>query len=510
MSAQVSTVKAGLSVAPFPRRVGEKEPHSTKNRTLHPSFKIGTLNRVIMEQPQPHKTRTLKTEIGADEPTPMTEDVHPEQLSEQDSLVFAASWNLATNYQMVGRIQESVEYYLVSAAILERSGQYPKQIYEMVLTLDQDNALAASRLDPSAVSRSRGALFVQHVLSRHDVEQILETLKDEERRRWVTPPRGNQRACPECGMGIAEGQTVCAMCGAKLQSAYQRRSTAAYSVTADGSIEPIALAAASTNATADEAQAPIKQMDPSPKQESSSPVPNENADDLQTDPIVPRTQADRTDTAKIRISNVAGIQNSATPPVGRQVNNAFVALVDMEGKPLGQAAGPVIEVGSAVGRLGTGRPGLADEQARIEWNGSAFTVRTADGAPVHVVVHGEFLCQPGQHVQVGRQVLRIDSVPKGIQVALLGPNGQPTIICAFKEDRINLGASDASLSFPQDPYLAPGHAELVRTDQGVLLRDLDTDSGTFVSLPSPAEVSPGTVLRFGDYFASLDLSGTQN
>lgn len=223
-----------------------------------------------------------------------------EELWESEQAFYASAMELATRYQEVGRAQEAVEYYFVAAALMERQGQHPREIYKTILMLDNDNSLAASRLEPDATRKARAAIFVQHVLSRHTPEQIQSVLIDERARNFVTPPRGEQQSCPDCGMGVPPGSSVCEMCGASLaeplpeeRSAPKRKETPARGVIPSSYPSPARPSAAQAPSQAKGAA--VKASAPSRSVESGSTEPSGTEPNSQPFKVVGRKSRETVD-----------------------------------------------------------------------------------------------------------------------------------------------------------------------------------------------------------------------
>ncbi len=382
-------------------------------------------------------------------------------LAEPDKTLLEACWELATRYHEQGRSTEAVEYYLVAAALFERAGQVPRRIYELVMELDSDNALAASRLDSTGVSGARAALFIQHVLSRHEPSQIFKILEDEKQRNWVTPPRGSQGTCPDCGMGVSDGQDVCSFCGAKLRSGYRKRSTAAYLITEKTRTLPRGV--------------PVR------PQTIEAPRPQE-----------PPTNAPQT------------VSEAESGLTGRQ---GVVKLVGPDGKEL--ASAPLerndLLVGSDTGALGQDLPGLRGEAIRLSLHDDRISYHCGPNVPVYQVVHGTITCKNGQMVQTGGHLLRFHRDDHHLTVEILSAaSGGTVALCRFASESVTVGRRGNDLDLPHDPYLAEHHIQVSLGDNGeLMLTDLDTDSGTFLALPPEGTLSMDTVLRVDDLFLVL-------
>jgi thioredoxin reductase/pSer/pThr/pTyr-binding forkhead associated (FHA) protein/ferredoxin len=70
---------------------------------------------------------------------------------------------------------------------------------------------------------------------------------------------------------------------------------------------------------------------------------------------------------------------------------------------------------------------------------------------------------------------------------------------------LTIGREGCDLAFAEDPFLAERHASIVRTDEGWVLRDDGSKSGTFLRVPVTCKRSlePGDVLRAGRQFLRI-------
>jgi pSer/pThr/pTyr-binding forkhead associated (FHA) protein len=374
-----------------------------------------------------------------------------ERLSPEDRQLFDAAWELAVNYQQVGRGREAVEFFLLAAALLERAGDDATPVYQTVLRLDDDNAVAASRLKASSREPARTEIFIKHILARHSSQQVLDLLRDERDRHWVTPPRGEQVTCPECGMGVAVELRACRMCGARAGRSYRKRPTASYHL-----------------------------HDPEPDEGTTSPD-SENED-----------------------AHGSGRDGRLRP---------MVAVLSPDGRdqPVAESTQREVVIGTDPGCLGSGldvdADGVEPRHAHIEWADPAYRVRDlGSGAGVFLVVRATTPCHPGQVLQVGAQTLKVERADEatGLAVAHLSVQDQrQSTLFRFPEDELTIGRCTGSLTFPNDTYVSDPHAKLAITDEGVELTDLGSRWGTFLKLPAEATLQPGAIIRVGRLLVAL-------
>jgi hypothetical protein len=400
-----------------------------------------------------------------------------EQLPTDDLRVFNQAWELAVQYHEVGRMQEAVEFFLVSAALLEKNGCWPEKIFQTVMRLDGDNEMAASRLKPEARQETRTKIFVEHVMARHTEQEINTLLADERARNWVTPPRESQQTCPECGMGVPHGVRVCAMCGAPIGATYRKRSTASYGFFDANALDAPAAATAAQPADAAASQ---QTAHPAPAPQASTP-------------------------AASPVAETALPPNTAVPP--------FVVLSpDASRTTLASSNAAQVTLGTASGCLGAALDatlvdGLDARHVTIEKGADGFHLHDLDSRTgVFLVVENSVSCGAGQVFQVGVQRLRVEPPPRdgGIAVAHLSNNSvEQTAIIKVAQNSLSIGRADCDLTFPNDHYLSPTHARIIRQDQQLHLQDLASRWGTFLKLPPETTLPPGRTIRVGRLMVRL-------
>jgi len=77
------------------------------------------------------------------------------------------------------------------------------------------------------------------------------------------------------------------------------------------------------------------------------------------------------------------------------------------------------------------------------------------------------------------------------------PDGTDAATCIFEGPAIDLGRTEGTMRFDDDPYVAPRHARIERKDGAYLLYPLDWINGVFVRLREPADIVDGDVFLIG-------------
>jgi pSer/pThr/pTyr-binding forkhead associated (FHA) protein len=153
------------------------------------------------------------------------------------------------------------------------------------------------------------------------------------------------------------------------------------------------------------------------------------------------------------------------------------------------------------------RLGQAAGALRVEDLGSANGTFLRIGAPRRVSV--------GDEIRVGRQVLRLEPLPRPAPAAgsvrpwgsrdrgarfrlsqLLDGGGIGEIFPLHDGENV-VGREAGDVTFPSDRYVSARHARIdVRRDE-ITLADAGSANGTFVKIVGPAELAPGDQLLVG-------------
>jgi pSer/pThr/pTyr-binding forkhead associated (FHA) protein len=66
------------------------------------------------------------------------------------------------------------------------------------------------------------------------------------------------------------------------------------------------------------------------------------------------------------------------------------------------------------------------------------------------------------------------------------------------------GRGDCPISFPDDPFLSPIHADFAYANSQLVVRDQDSLNGVYVRISSPTELAPGAMVLVGEQVLSID------
>ncbi len=175
------------------------------------------------------------------------------------------------------------------------------------------------------------------------------------------------------------------------------------------------------------------------------------------------------------LSPIQPIGPSPTPPAGVRAGGLPVQ---------GGAAGPFGQFG---GQIGGGQHGVSGQI------GGQHGEAPAHAASGMVGGGGGFVAPQATGAAVGA---------RGGQ-ALLGRliavrrDGSDGDIVPLTGESFDIGRTEGSLCFAEDPFLAPRHARLVSYGGVVRIRPLDMVNGVFVRLRDPHELQPGDIFYIG-------------
>jgi pSer/pThr/pTyr-binding forkhead associated (FHA) protein len=205
-------------------------------------------------------------------------------------------------------------------------------------------------------------------------------------------------------------------------------------------------------------------------------------------------------------------------PAGDARRGLRLVPVRQDGLP-----GPVRALGAAPVACGRVRgellfgddPTVSPEHARFVVRGDRSFVEDLGS------VNGTFLRlrapQPlasGDEVRLGRQLLRVEPVPRPIEGAGARPwgstdpgyrarltqlldGGGTGEVFPLRKGENTVGREAGQICFPADRYVSARHARVDVSDAGLVISDLGSSNGTFVRITAPAPVRPGDQVLVG-------------
>lgn len=224
---------------------------------------------------------------------------------------------------------------------------------------------------------------------------------------------------------------------------------------------------------------------------------------------------------------------ATTPERGRSLGSGTPRLVavrrDGSDGPSFPIEGDQMDIGRTAGDLRFEDPHLAPRHARLVRQGDGFVVlplETRNGVYVRLSAPAELT--EGDHLLLGKQVLRFEHVPEVERslrpaveqgVILFGTPVKPPwgrlrqmTAAGTTRDVFHLTRSDVTVGrevgdivFSDDEFLSRRHA-IVRYRAGrVDIEDLGSSNGTFVRLRGQHPLAPGEMIRLGDELLRFEL-----
>jgi pSer/pThr/pTyr-binding forkhead associated (FHA) protein len=95
------------------------------------------------------------------------------------------------------------------------------------------------------------------------------------------------------------------------------------------------------------------------------------------------------------------------------------------------------------------------------------------------------------------QVFSARGTQTGPKLALLNDDGQTTQTYTLGQGEGIVGRADGEITFPDDVFMSPVHAQFAMRDGQVFVRDLGSRNGTWVFLDAPQKLSDGDGLLIG-------------
>ncbi|HZY03242.1 MAG TPA: FHA domain-containing protein [Anaeromyxobacteraceae bacterium] len=157
---------------------------------------------------------------------------------------------------------------------------------------------------------------------------------------------------------------------------------------------------------------------------------------------------------------------------------------------------------------------LRDGRVRVEDLGSASGTFLRLRAPRPV--------QPGDEIRVGRQLLRLEPLPREVPPGDAVPWGSPDPgyrlrlaqllegggvgeVFPLRAGENLLGREVGDVTFPSDRYVSGRHARLDVAEGSATLSDLGSSNGTFVKIAGAVELAPGDQVLVGLQLLRLEI-----
>ena len=188
-----------------------------------------------------------------------------------------------------------------------------------------------------------------------------------------------------------------------------------------------------------------------------------------------------------------------------------------------------VDIGRSQGDIRIDDPQLAPRHARLNLTlGGAMVTPLDHRNGVYLRLRSVHELRDGDHILLGRQVLRFETVPEherhahpaiedGVvlfgtpapvawgRLRQLASSGLGRDLYHLARTEIALGREHADLVFADDEFLSRRHAQLTILRGKPLLQDLGSSNGTYVRLRTPQVLVPGDMIRLGDQLLRFEL-----
>ena len=188
-----------------------------------------------------------------------------------------------------------------------------------------------------------------------------------------------------------------------------------------------------------------------------------------------------------------------------------------------------VDLGSREGDIRFDDPQLAPRHCRLNLTlGGAMVTPLDTRNGVYLRLRHEVELTDGDHLLLGRQVLRFERVPEHEKhsrpaieggVVLFGTPTPPAWgrlrqmmasgvgrdVTHLSSPQVTLGREKADLVFTTDEFLSRRHAQVSFQGGRFTLADLGSSNGTYIRLRSPQVLVPGDMIRLGDELLRFEL-----
>lgn len=83
------------------------------------------------------------------------------------------------------------------------------------------------------------------------------------------------------------------------------------------------------------------------------------------------------------------------------------------------------------------------------------------------------------------------------RLVVIAQDGSPGREYPLTTDQTDIGRDEGNILLPNDPYVSPRHARIVRRGQRFLIQDLDSVNGIYVRLKNPSKLEHGDLVLMG-------------
>ncbi len=188
-----------------------------------------------------------------------------------------------------------------------------------------------------------------------------------------------------------------------------------------------------------------------------------------------------------------------------------------------------VDIGRKDGDIRIDDPQLAPRHVRLNLTlGGAMLTPLDHRNGVYLRLRAPVELGDGDHILLGRQVLRFEIVPEHERLARpavedgvvffgtpapsawgrlrqITSSGLGRDLYHLSRTEMTLGRDHADLVFADDEFLSRRHAQLAISRGKPVLKDLGSSNGTYIRLRAPQVLVPGDMIRIGDQLLRFEL-----
>jgi pSer/pThr/pTyr-binding forkhead associated (FHA) protein/DNA-directed RNA polymerase subunit RPC12/RpoP len=168
-------------------------------------------------------------------------------------------------------------------------------------------------------------------------------------------------------------------------------------------------------------------------------------------------------------------------------------------------------------------PFLSPIHAKITPEDGQFVIRDRDSVNgIFREVQSDAPLTDGDEIRIGQELLRFETVDGradqndetlaagspdpghwGRLVVVAGPDIE-TEAYALSDEEVTIGRQNGDIVFRDDGFVSSTHAQLAKTENGMVLRDLDSSNGTFLRLSEDYVMDPGERVLMGQQLFRIE------
>lgn len=171
-------------------------------------------------------------------------------------------------------------------------------------------------------------------------------------------------------------------------------------------------------------------------------------------------------------------------------------------------------------------PFVSPKHANLFYRDGKLVVRDEGSLNgVYVRVRGSLEVQPGDRIQAGEQIFRIDTTPdlndapapdgtyfytspkhqSPFRITQLLQGGAPGITVVAHSPGLQIGREGGDMNFPMDIYMSASHCRVEDKEGKLVLTDLDSRNGTYLRLTQEKVLSHGDYLFIGRKLLRVEI-----